>query len=140
MGHELTAMFGIDHGLTLAVVLPALLEYTKTDKLDKLLQYGERVWGIKSGSDIDRADKVIHATRAFFEELGASTHLSDYGIGKEDIPRLVEKLKEHNFYNMGERKKINPEDMGKFLKCVYKWRNQNEQGNFKTGKGNNTYI
>ena len=111
MGHELTAMFGIDHGLTLAVVLPALLEYTKTDKLDKLLQYGERVWGIKSGSDIDRADKVIHATRAFFEELGASTHLSDYGIGKEDIPRLVEKLKEHNFYNMGERKKINPEDM-----------------------------
>lgn len=116
MGHELTAMFGIDHGLTLAVVLPALLEYTKADKLDKLIQYGERVWGIDEEEKEVCADKAIEATRNFFEQLGALTHLSAYGLGEEVIPALVDKLKEHNFYNMGERNKLNPEDMKKIYK------------------------
>lgn len=119
MGHELTAMFGIDHGMTLAVVLPSLLEYTKTDKLEKLAQYGKRVWGVDEKDKSVCADKAIKATRNFFEQLGAPTRLSAYELDEKVIPALVDKLKEHNFYNMGERKTLNPEDMEKIYKmCI----------------------
>jgi NADP-dependent alcohol dehydrogenase len=43
IGHELTAMFGIDHGKTLAIVQPAVWAVRKGKKRDKLLQYAERV-------------------------------------------------------------------------------------------------
>ena len=44
IGHELTAAYHLDHGITLAIVLPALLEVKKADKLENwhnmLLVYG----------------------------------------------------------------------------------------------------
>lgn len=43
IGHELTTLFGIDHGQTLAIVLPSLLEVRREQKGAKLLQYAERV-------------------------------------------------------------------------------------------------
>ena len=43
IGHELTALHGIDHARTLAIVLPALLN-ERRPKRAKLLQYAERVW------------------------------------------------------------------------------------------------
>ncbi|MHB8948881.1 MAG: iron-containing alcohol dehydrogenase, partial [Rhodoferax sp.] len=54
IGHELTALHNIDHARTLAIVLPAMLNERRVQKRAKLLQYGERVWGIRSGSDEER--------------------------------------------------------------------------------------
>ncbi|MBP8265735.1 MAG: iron-containing alcohol dehydrogenase, partial [Zoogloea sp.] len=81
IGHEITAMFGLDHAQTLAVVLPAMLDLRREAKRDKLLQYAARVWNIDTGSDDARIDAAIARTRAFFESLGVKTRLSDYGIG-----------------------------------------------------------
>ena len=49
IGHELTALHGLTHGATLAIVLPGTLRVLSAQKGDKLLQYGERVWGITTG-------------------------------------------------------------------------------------------
>lgn len=46
IGHELTAMFGIDHGQTLALVYPSVMEVMREQKQAKLVQYAERVWNI----------------------------------------------------------------------------------------------
>jgi NADP-dependent alcohol dehydrogenase len=43
------------------------------------------------------------------------THLSDYGIKSDYIPRILEKLKEHGIINLGERKDVTPEMMQKIL-------------------------
>ncbi|MDR0907411.1 MAG: iron-containing alcohol dehydrogenase, partial [Rikenellaceae bacterium] len=40
IGHELTALHGISHGQTLAIVLPAMMRVLKEQKMSKLLQYG----------------------------------------------------------------------------------------------------
>lgn len=78
LGHELTARHGLDHAQTLAVVLPALLVAKKQQKRAKLLQYAERVWGLREGSEDQRIDAAIEATRHFFESLGVATRLSAY--------------------------------------------------------------
>jgi len=113
MGHELTAMFGIDHGRTLAITMPAVWDYCRADKKGKLLQFAGRVLGIREGSDDQIIDAAIAAVRAFFTSLGCPCYLSDYGVDETAIPALVAKLTEHGKTGIGERQKITPEDMGK---------------------------
>ncbi|NDJ56335.1 alcohol dehydrogenase [Enterobacteriaceae bacterium 4M9] len=103
LGHELTAMHGLDHAQTLAVVLPSLMNEKRDTKREKLLQYGERVWNITEGSEAQRIDATIAATRDFFERMGVKTHLSDYGLDGSSIPALLAKLDEHGMTALGER-------------------------------------
>jgi len=101
IGHELTAEFGIDHGQSLAIVLPALLKYKNEQKADKILQYGERIWGINSGTKKEKIEATIYATEEFFKSLGVGTRLNDYGItdgyqvAAERIHKRGVKLGEH---------------------------------------------
>ena len=104
IGHEITAMFGLDHAQTLAVVLPAMLDLRREAKRDKLLQYATRVWNIDTGSDDARIDAAIARTRAFFESLGVKTRLSDYGIGTDAPERLLAQLEAHGMTALGERR------------------------------------
>ncbi|MCX1266594.1 alcohol dehydrogenase [Escherichia coli] len=106
LGHELTAMHGLDHAQTLAIVLPALWNEKRETKRAKLLQYAERVWNITEGSDDERIDAAIAATRNFFEQLGVPTHLSDYGLDGSSIPALLKKLEEHGMTQLGENHDI----------------------------------
>ena len=109
IGHELTAAYHLDHGITLAIVLPALLEVKKVDKLEKLAQYATRVWHITEGTKEEKADKAIAKTREFFESLGVSTHLKDYGLGEEAIDKIVKQLEDHGMTQLGEKGDITPE-------------------------------
>lgn len=102
IGHELTALFGIDHGQTLAIVLPSLLAVRREQKRAKLLQYAERVWHIENGSEEEKIDLAIAKTREFFESLGVKTHLSEYGVGADKIPVIVEQLKAHGMTAISE--------------------------------------
>jgi NADP-dependent alcohol dehydrogenase len=109
IGHELTALFGIDHARSLAVVLPALLDARREHKREKLLQFGARVFGV------DTLDATIAKTSAFFESLGIPTKLSAYGVTADAVPQVVAKLKANRRLRMGERLDITPEEAGKIL-------------------------
>ncbi|AFN57218.1 iron-containing alcohol dehydrogenase [Zymomonas mobilis] len=109
IGHELTAAFGIDHGRTLAIILPSLLQNQREAKKGKLLQYAKNVWHIDQGSDDERIDAAIEKTRHFFESLGIPTHLKDYDVGEESIDMLVKELEAHGMSQLGEHKAITPE-------------------------------
>jgi NADP-dependent alcohol dehydrogenase len=92
IGHELTALHGITHGHSLAIVYPGLLRTLKDQKRGKLLQYGLRVWGINEGSEEERADKAISETESFFRSLGLATHLSENGVGDDTIDIIVKRF------------------------------------------------
>ncbi|WP_445494199.1 iron-containing alcohol dehydrogenase [Photorhabdus sp. SF281] len=106
IGHELTALYGIDHARTLAITLPANLQIRRESKRGKLLQYGERVWGITSGNEEQRIDQAIAHTRSFFEKLGFQTRLSDYNLGVDDIERVIEQLEAHGMTQLGENRDV----------------------------------
>ncbi len=109
LGHELTALHNLDHAQTLAIVLPSMLRERKASKLEKLLQYGERVWNIREGSDDERAEAAITRTQEFFESLGVGTRLSDYKLGEEDIEPLIDSLKSHKMVALGEHGDVTPD-------------------------------
>jgi NADP-dependent alcohol dehydrogenase len=103
LGHEITALHGLDHAQTLAIVLPAMLTVRKEQKRAKLLQYAERVWNITEGSEDERIDAGIAATRAFFERMTVATRLRDYKVSGESVATLIAKLEEHGMTALGER-------------------------------------
>lgn len=109
IGHELTALYGIDHARTLAIVLPSLMQSQRVAKRDKLLQYAERVWHVSGGTEDERIDAAITHTRAFFESVGIPTRLSAYGLGREAVDAVVAQLTAHGMLKLGEHRSITPE-------------------------------
>lgn len=92
IGHELTALHGLTHGATLAIVMNGTLRTLREQKRGKLLQYAERVWNITEGGEEERIDAAIERTENFFRSLGLATRLSEAGIGEATIATIEERF------------------------------------------------
>jgi NADP-dependent alcohol dehydrogenase len=101
IGYELTGTHGIDHGLTLPIVLPAVMKIRKETKREKLLQYAECVWHVTEGKEDPRIDRAIELTEQFFEKMHVPTRLSHVDLGAADIDLLIEKLTQHGMVKLG---------------------------------------
>ena len=110
IGHELTAYHGIDHARTLAIVLPGVMNIKRKIKKEKLLQLGERVWGILEGSEDEKIDKTIQKTIDFFESVGLPTKLPDYGVSVETIDTICTRFKKRG-YKIGEQADMGPTEI-----------------------------
>ena len=118
IGHELTALHGIDHARTLAVVLPSLMQVQRAGKREKLLQYADRVWDLRDGPEDARIDAAIAATRRFYESLGMGTHLADYGITTDTAAEVARRLDAKGMAKLGERGDITPAVVEKILRLA----------------------
>lgn len=118
IGHELTALHGIDHARTLAVVLPSLMSVQRATKHEKILQYAARVWDLKDGSEDSRIDAAIAKTRGFYEGLGLRTRLSDYGVSIETAATVARRLESRGAIALGERGDITPTVVEKILRLA----------------------
>ena len=120
MGHELTALFGIDHARTLAVIAPSHYKYNFEAKKEKLAQYAERVWNITEGSTDEKALAAIEKTESFFNELGIDTKLSEYTKDYSGTAELISKrFTERGWLGLGEHKSLKPSDVEKIVKMAY---------------------
>ncbi len=114
IGHEITALTGLTHGHTLSIVMPAVMSVMREQKGAKILQYGERVFGISEGSDQERIDATIAATEAFFRSVGLKTRLSENGIGEDVAAEIVARIKSRGCA-FGERGNITYDVIEKIL-------------------------
>jgi len=116
IGHELTALYGIDHARTLAAVMPHLLRVQAEQKGEKLEQYAARVWGVREGSRERRIEAGIQATERFFESLDVPTRLKTYERVQPETPATVAgRLKSHGMARLGERQDVTPERVEQIL-------------------------
>jgi NADP-dependent alcohol dehydrogenase len=116
IGHELTALFGIDHARTLAIIAPRLYEVKFENKKLKLAQYGKRVFQL-TGSDKEIAKQAIVKTEAFFQSLGIKTKISDYTNEYANIDKIIRKrFEERKWINMGERQDLVPSEVEQIVK------------------------
>lgn len=116
IGHELTALHGVTHGESLAIVLPGTMTVLSEQKHDKILQYGERVWGITEGTDGIRIAEAIGRTEQFFAQLGLATRLSQLNIGEETIAEIERRFNERGTL-LGECKNVNGAVARAILEC-----------------------
>ncbi|HZZ19690.1 MAG TPA: iron-containing alcohol dehydrogenase [Opitutaceae bacterium] len=115
IGHELTALHGIDHARTLAVVVPSLMNVQRAAKGAKILQFGERVWGIRNGTEDERISQAIEMTRGFYEGLGLRTRLADYDVKPTVGAEVARRLEARGAIGLGERGDITPSVVERIL-------------------------
>ena len=119
IGHELTALYEIDHARTLAIIGPNLYRVMFDTKKEKLAQYGKRVWNLE-GTNEEIAKKAIDKTTAFFQKMGMLTRLSEntsnYG-GTADF--IVKRFEERGWTAMGEKQNITPEKVREIVELSY---------------------
>lgn len=116
IGHELTALYGIDHARTLAIICPSLYRHQFENKKAKLAQMAERVWQINEGSVEDKAHQAIDKIEAFFRSLGIATTLKIYTEDYQNAPQIIaQRLEQRGWVALGEKRAITPTDVEKIV-------------------------
>ncbi len=120
IGHELTALYEIDHARTLAIIGPNLYKVMFETKKEKLAQYGQRVWNL-TGDSIDAiAHQAIEKTVEFFHTMGMKTKLSENTENyKETADFIVNRFKERGWLAMGEKQNITLEKVKEIVEMSY---------------------
>lgn len=115
IGHELTAYHGIDHAITLSIVLPGLMTRMKNKRKEKLLQYAQRVWGESEGDEEAMISNAITKTEAFFRDLGAKTLLSEHKVREETVKKIVERFENRGMMKIAMQQDISLQDVEEIL-------------------------
>lgn len=116
IGHELTALYGIDHAQTLAIVLLGVWQVEKEKKAEKIIQLGEQVFGIYNNMSRDeRIENTINAVEDFFHEMQIKTRLSDYGLGQVAVDLVSDRINKRG-WNLGENHNITGDRVREILK------------------------
>ncbi|PCH76259.1 MAG: NADH-dependent alcohol dehydrogenase [Flavobacteriaceae bacterium] len=120
IGHELTALFAIDHARTLAIITESHYTQNLDSKKEKLAQYATRVWDVTEGTMEERAKAGIQKTTEFFKSLGIDTKLSDYTADYEGTAELIAKrFTDRGWLKMGENGTLTPEVVSTIVKMSY---------------------
>lgn len=120
IGHELTALYEIDHARTLAIIGPNLYRVMFDTKKEKLAQYGERVFGVQGTSVEEKAEKAIEKTVAFFHKMGMFTKLSENTTEYANTADfIVKRFEERGWKALGEKQNITPEKVRAIVEMSY---------------------
>jgi len=120
IGHELTALYEIDHARTLAIIGPNLYKVMFETKMDKLAQYGQRVWNIKGNSMEEIAEKAIEKTVEFYHKMGMKTKLSENTENFENTADfIVNRFEERGWKALGEKQNITLDKVKTIVEMSY---------------------
>lgn len=120
IGHELTALYEIDHARTLAIIGPNLYKVMFETKKEKLAQYGQRVWNITGNSTEEIAHKAIEKTVEFYHVIGMKTKLSENTENyKETANFIVNRFEERGWQALGEKQNITLEKVREIVEMSY---------------------
>ena len=114
IGHELTALCGLDHGVTLAIVLPGTMSVMRDAKMKKLEMFCKNVWGVDAKGE-EAVKVAIQKSESFFNSLGIKTRLSDYGIGEDVVNEIVRRFRERGA-KLGEHGIVTPDKVEAILR------------------------
>ena len=117
MGHSLSLLYGVAHGASLSVVMPAWARYLYEENPVPFARLGEAVFEIYDGTDEEKALDAIEALEDFFKDINAPTTLRELGIKEEDIEKIAANASKGQTF--GVLKALEPEDVLEIFKLAY---------------------
>lgn len=120
IGHELTALYEIDHARTLAIIGPNLYRVMFDSKKEKLAQYGKRVWNIEGNNEDEIAQQAIDKTVAFFHTMGMKTKLSENTENyQQTADFIVNRFEERGWKALGEKQNVTIDKVKAIVEMSY---------------------
>ena len=123
VGHVLTALHGINHGVSLSVIMPHWMRYNKNRRPEPYKRFALQVMDIDANgkSDEQIINEGIDKFQAFLRGIDIPTTLSDVGIKQKDLQAILERVVKVSFGDDGNLK-CNPimtqEDVMNVLKAA----------------------
>ncbi len=91
LAYVLGTEYHLAHGRSNAIMLPYVMDYNKIGNLKKYARIaramGENIEGLSS---FEAAEKAVAAVKRLLAGVNISIKLADYGVSREDLPKLVE--------------------------------------------------
>jgi len=103
LGHVISARHNVTHGATLAMIMPAWMKHVYRERLDRYVQFAERIFGINSENRSPEAVALegIERFEAFLRRVGVPTRMSEVGIKADEIDAMVDDVARINFNAAG---------------------------------------
>lgn len=93
IGHQLAAEFDILHGLTSAIMLPRVMEFTAAHIGPRLRRVAEAMGEDTRGlDDTEAGDRAIAAVRGLISSLGLTDTISAAGGAHEALPGIADRV------------------------------------------------
>ncbi|MCX6346818.1 MAG: iron-containing alcohol dehydrogenase [Actinobacteria bacterium] len=92
-GHELSALYGITHGASLAVMFPAWMKYVYKYNIERFAQFAARAFNIDTDfNDEERLALMgIKEIENYFKEIGLPTTLKELNVSSENFELMAQK-------------------------------------------------
>ena len=120
IGHELTALYNIDHARTLAIIGPNLYRALFETKKEKLAQYGERIWNVPGKTIDEKAMQAIEKTVDFLHIMGMKTKLSEYNLDYQNTADfIVKRFDERGWHSLGEKQNVTLDKVKEIVEMSY---------------------
>ena len=120
IGHELTALYEIDHARTLTIIAPSVYNVMFESKKEKLAQVGERVFGVTGNSTEEKAKLAIEKIVAFFKIMQMETKISECVSDFENTADfIVSRFEKRGWIALGERQNVTLDKVREIVEMSY---------------------
>lgn len=118
IGHQLSALYGTTHGVTLSIIFPAWMKYVYKDNLDRFNKFAVNVFDI---SDAGKSKEIvalegIKAYEDFLKEVGLPTSFKEANLPSDKIEEMARKAVIKG--KLGGLKKLDVDDIIKIYELA----------------------
>jgi alcohol dehydrogenase YqhD (iron-dependent ADH family) len=118
IGHEISALYGTTHGVTLSIIFPAWMKYVYKENPARFARFAVEVFGIAPDdkSDEELALEAIEAFENFLRDIGMPTRLKEIGVSSDRFEEMAKKCVLSG--PIGQFKVLNEEDIIKIYQLA----------------------
>lgn len=114
--HVISAYYDITHGVGLAILTPAWMEYVLSDKtVLRFARFAREVFGVKETDDAKAAELGIEKVREFNRSLGMPSTLTEVGILQDKFDEMAAEAVRTSGISLRAYVKIEISDVKKIL-------------------------
>ena len=98
MGHELSSMYDMTHGVTLALVTPAWMRHTMStapESLPIFARFARNVMEVREEDDAKTAEEGVRQMEKFYSAIRMPANLREAGVKEEDLDVMAWKAVEN---------------------------------------------
>ncbi len=120
LGHELSSLNDMTHGVTLALITPSWIRFTmnKTSEYNAMFaKFARNIFVIVETDDVKAANLGIEALEEFYKQIGMPKNMRESGISEDKLEYYAQKATE--FGDIGTMTPINQDEALEIYKMAW---------------------
>ena len=120
MGHELSSLYDMTHGVTLALLTPAWMHHTMRaapEHLPLFARFARNVFDVREEDDTKAAEEGVRQLQAFYSAIKMPANLREAGVKEEDLEVIAGKAVENG--NLGILSLLGKDEVLQIMRAAF---------------------